>query len=50
MLWKSGPVWPWKTGLAQNWPEWTGDLGQLNATIKLDLSEVTFFLFSKQTL
>lgn len=48
MLWKPGPVWPWKTGLAQNWPEWTGDLGQLNATIKMDLSEVTFFLVPLQ--
>lgn len=43
-LWKPGPVWPWKTGLAQNWPEWTGDLGQRYVAIKLDLSELTFFL------
>lgn len=52
MLWKPGPVWPWKTGLAQNWPEWTGDLEQLYVAIKLASSEVTFFLvpLSKQTL
>lgn len=30
--------------MAQNWPEWTGDLGQRYVAIKLDLSELTFFL------
>jgi hypothetical protein len=43
-MWKPGPVWPWKTGLAQNWPEWTGALRQLYIAIKLALSKFTFFL------
>lgn len=43
-MWKPGPAWPWKTGLAQDWPEWTGDLGQLYIAIKLASSKSTFLL------
>lgn len=30
--------------MAQDWPEWTGDLRQLYITIKLALSKFTFLL------
>lgn len=43
-MWKPGPAWPWKTGLAQAWPEWTGDFGQLYIAIKLASSKCTFLL------
>lgn len=32
-----------KLGLAQDWPEWTGDLGQLYIAIKPALSQFAFF-------
>lgn len=43
-MWKPGPAWPWKTGLARDWPEWTGELRQLHIAIKLASSKSTFLL------